>query len=843
MHKITHFFHNLDNYIFRHPKTYLSFVGIITLFFAAQIPGIKMYSDFADLLPQSHPYIQLHNEIKDTFGGANVIVVGIEVKDGDIFSNETLDLIHRMTQAVDSLPGINHNLVTSLTHRNSRKIWLTEMGNINSEPYYRPLDGAMSNQQLIELKKDIIANPRIYGPLVSPDMKVALIKAQLNEGQLDYEKTFAQLQTVRESEQNDSINIYVTGQPVLQGWVYTYKEQIINIFLLTALIMIALLMFHFRTAYGVLIPLAGVIVSSIWGMGIISLFGYNLDPLSLVIPFLISARAMSHGIQLVERYYLELHNLESNASEGNSKPADNRQAQKAAQRTFESLFRPGTLGVVSDAIGLLLIAIGSIPLNTKLAHYASLWALSIVITVLITVPLLLSILPKPGNTALKSNILRSIGQGCAKLVGGHSSAKAILVTAGLLLVAGFYFSSQVTIGEAEPGSPILYQNHDYNISSKVINDRFPGSEELYLVAEHERPGGIKEPEVLEALADLERHMLLDPEVGGAKGIPDLIKQVNRLLHNDDPRWYQIPPDPVYTGGLMFTYMASSPIPGALKEFTDTDERIANLVFFYKDHQGETIRRATHMAKQWIEENTHQLEELDIRLAGGTIGVTAAMNEAAFDTNKIVLPLVFLLIFLSVTFFYTSLHAGFLMFIAMLFATTLTYAYMGLQHVGININTVPIIAVGVGVGIDYSIYMMDRIREEMVTQKNLSLAVSRALSTTGLAISFTAITLIAGIVMWVLVSDLRFQADAALLLSVMIVLNAAAALLLVPSWILIFKPRFIVQTYADPDGIIHNTAAPAQKDNQNYQETKNNNNSDENLNHKDLKNDDLCGYQN
>lgn len=781
MTKILNIFHNIDDYVFRHPRTWLALIAMLTVFFALQIPALKMYSDFADLLPQSHPYIQLHNEIKDNFGGANVIIVGVELTEGDIFTNEALATIHRVTQAVDSLPGVNHNLVTSVTHRNSRHVWLTEFGSINSEPYYKPLDGDMSDAQLSQVRENVVANPRIYGPLVSPDMKVALIKAQLNEGQLDYEKTFAQLQEVRQSEQRAGINIYATGQPVLQGWVYTYKDQIIEIFLFTALIMVSLLIFHFRRPMGVLVPLAGVIISSIWGMGIISLLGYNLDPLSLVIPFLISARAMSHGIQLVERYYSELAEHDDN--------------RIAAQLTFESLFRPGTLGVVSDAIGLLLIAIGSIPLNTKLAHYASLWAVSIIITVLLAVPLLLSILPKPKNTELKTNVLRSVGSSCARLVGGQRAPHVILGVAAALLVAGLYTSSFVTIGEAEPGSPILYQDHDYNISSKLVNDRFPGSEELYIVAEHTDKGGLKKPEVLAALEDLEEHMLLDPEVGGAKGIPDLIKQVNRLMHNNDPRWYQIPPDANYTGGLMFTYMASSPIPGALNEFTDTDERIANLVFFYKDHQGETIRRAIHMAKQWIAENNGKVEGLTIRLAGGTIGVTAAMDEAAFDTNKTVLPLVFLFIVLIVTFFYRSLYAGLLMLMAMIFATVMTYAYMGIQRVGININTVPIIAVGVGVGIDYSIYMMDRIREEMMRLGDLRAAVQRAISTTGLAISFTALTLIAGIVMWVVLSDLRFQADAAQLLSVMIVLNAIAAMLLVPSAILLFKPRFVMHSSA------------------------------------------------
>lgn len=786
MQNVLKFLHRLEVGVFHYPRVYLATIILLTVFFALQIPGVKMYSDFADLLPQEHTYIHLHNEIKDNFGGANVIVVGVAVDEGDIFTNETLAVIHHVTQAVDSLPGVNHNLVTSLTHRTTRKIWLTEMGNINSEPYYEPLNPALTTEQLNQTRIDVTANARVYGSLVSPDRKTALVKAQLNEGALDYEATFRQLQKLREDHATQGITIYATGQPVLVGWAYKYKAQIFQILAFTAVIMIALLILHFRSAYGVLVPLGAVLVSSLWGLGIISLFGYNLDPLGLVIPFLISARAMSHGVQLVERYYAEL--------------SEHEHAALAARRTFENLFRPGSLGVVSDAIGLFVISIGSIPLNTKLAHYSSVWAICVIFNVLIAVPLLLSILPKPSKTALRQNALHLLGNACASLVA--YAPRVVLTVTTVLLVGGIWQASKVSIGESEPGSPILYQDHDYNISSKAINDSFPGSEELYIVAEHRDPGGIKRPDVLLALEDFERHMLLDPEVGGAKGLPDLIKQINRLLHNDDPRWEQIPRDESYVGGLMFTYMASSPIPGALKEFSDPDDRIANLVFFYKDHRGETIRRAIYMAKQWIAEHENSVDGLTLRLAGGTIGVTAAMNEAAFDTNKIVLPVVFGLIFLSVTLFYSSIHAGFLMFVTMFFATTLTYAYMGWARIGININTVPIIAVGVGVGIDYSIYMMDRIREEVLKSCSLADAVQRAIATTGLAIVFTALTLIAGIIMWIFMSDLRFQADAALLLTVMIILNALAALLLVPSWVLMFKPTFVTQLFLDEEGVIH-----------------------------------------
>lgn len=785
---ISRFFRMIEVFVFYHPKTFLSVILLATAFFATRVPYLEMYSNFADLLPQEHPYIQLHNDVKDTFGGANNVVMAISVEEGDIFNSDTLSRIHRLTLGVDSLPGVNHNLVRSLTHRTVRKTWLTELGNMNSEAYYDPLYPDMTEEQLKQLRLDVMANPTVYGLLVSPDLKSALIRGTFNEGQLDYVEIFRQLgklkddvEQLRATEVAPGVHIYATGQPVLMGWVYSYLNQIMQIFFLTLAILLALLVLYFRSRlYGIVLPLIGVLISATWGLGIVALLGYNLDPLTLVIPFLITARAMSHGIQLVERYYHEAHEAHDN--------------HDAARRTFETLFRPGTLGIVSDAVGLLLISLGSSPINVKLGIYASIWAGTVVITVLIAVPLVLSLLPlSKVSSSADEDAQTGVFASLARVVTSSRGSAGVLLLALVVYIGGGVLSSRVQIGESEPGSPILYPDHDYNVSSQNINDNFPGSEEMYIVARTSEPGGIKRPEVLRALEDLQIHMLKDPEMGGSKGMPDLVKQVNRILHNDDPRWSVIPDEASYVGGLMFAFMASSPIPGALKEFVDTDEQTANLVFFYKDHKGETLRRAIHMAKEWIEDPANQVEGLEVRLAGGPIGVTAAINEAAFESNIVIIPAAMALIFLFVTLFYWSLHAGWLMFLVMTFCTVATYAYMGIVGIGIDVNTVPIIAVGIGVGIDYSIYMMDRIREETARLGgDLEAGIRLAIATTGKAIAFTATALIGGVVMWAFVSDLRFQADAALLLVVMLILNAWAAANLVPAWIVRFRPAFIVK---------------------------------------------------
>ena len=152
-------FPRFGNLLFDHRKVVLTVLLLITCWFAYYIPAVRMLSDFADLLPQEHPYIKLHNSIRDTFGGANIITIAVVVEEGTIFENDTLSRIHRITEAVDQLTSINHNLVTSLTHRNTRRISLTPDGTIRSTTFYDPQRGEYTSTELAEMQRNVVASP------------------------------------------------------------------------------------------------------------------------------------------------------------------------------------------------------------------------------------------------------------------------------------------------------------------------------------------------------------------------------------------------------------------------------------------------------------------------------------------------------------------------------------------------------------------------------------------------------------------------------------------------------------------------------------------------------------
>lgn len=762
--------------VFRFPRLTLAAVGAATLFFAAQLPNLSLHSSFADLLPAHHPYIELHNRIRETFGGANVILVALEVEEGSVLTPDGLARLERLTRRIDGVPGVNHNLLRSLTHRNVRNTRVTPDGNLVSRPYYNPRAPAPDAQQLAELRRQIEADPAVFGVLISQDFSTALIQAQLNETGLDIPETFAALQQIRTEEAAPGISIHAVGPSVLAGWAFLYLPEAGQVAVWTVIIMLVLLWGHFYHPVGVFLPLLAALTSAIWGLGYVGLRGQAIDPLTLVVPFLISARALSHAVQMLERFREEWERY-----------SDSREAARAA---FESLFTPGLLAIVGDAAGIWLISLSDIPLNDKLAGYGSFWALSISVSGLVLVPLLLAYVNPPRGGRVSAVLRWGIPRWSALLT-RPAIARRCLWGCAAASALSFYLSAGLSLGETRPGSSLLYADHDYNRSAEAIAEKFAGTAPLYLIARTPDDGGIRQREVLEALESLTEEMERDPAVVASYGLPQLVRTLHRFNRNGDPRYAQLPDSAEDTGGLIYSYLLTAAIPDALRHLLDSPHRESNAIFYARDHRAETVQRLVERAEAWARSPAAQVDGLELQLAGGVVGVAAAINQEIRASNWRILPAVLGFVFVSVLIFYRSLHAASLMLLTMLLATLLTHAYLRVAGIAMNLNTISVVGVGIGIGIDYAIYLMDRIRWEVrVEGRDLGGAVRVALETTGLAISFTATTLVCGVAAWVFASTLRFQADAAKLLIAMMIFNLLAALLFVPAWVIVFKPRFL-----------------------------------------------------
>ncbi len=766
-------------------RKWISFaiICVPTIMLAMHIPKIEVYSRFADLLPEKHEYIQNYNRMKQTFGGANVVTMALETTDPkeDIFTADTLKKIKYLTEQVDLIEGVNHYQVASMAHPKIRRIRTTAGGLIKSEPVL-PKEIPTEPAGLKQLREESFNNDIVYGTYISTDGRAALILAGFDEERLNYTNIHTRLQELKkEVEADGKTKLYVAGEPMLKGWIYYYSKELKVIFGVTGVVMISLLWFHFTSLTGVIVPSLGTALSAIWGLGFVGWMGYNLDPLILVVPILISARTASHCVQMMERYYDEIR-------AGTAK-------EPAVRIAMGELLLPATLGILADAFALLVLTMSSMPMISKLGYYCAFWGASNLVTVAILVPLVMSILPRPTvslqeeHKHLPSRMMHTMG---VFLVGPKASA-VIMSGALALTVWAFYYGWHVQIGESKPGSPILFPDSEYNVAAAVIADKFAGANQFSIFFEGAESHRMKDPKVVAVMEEFGRYMANTFNYGGTREIPHLVRSINRLYHYDDPRWSIIPSTQKDIGNTLFMYEAGASIPGVILEYMDLEGRTANFVVFYKDATGRTVHEAVDAAKKFLAE--HPMEGVTPRFAGGIIGTTAAANEETEISDLKMTAAIISMVTLAIALAYRSLVAGFMVFGLLVLCVMTNRAFMTVRDIGLNVNTLPVTAVGIGVGVDYAIYMLDRLKEE-ARHRTLIDAIVTSMRTTGAAILFTATTILAGIIYWIPGSSLRFNSEMSLLLCLLLTSNMVGAITLIPLLVRIFKPRFVTASHVD-----------------------------------------------
>src|SRR5262250_484691 len=600
----------------RHPVTIV--VILVTALFAYWGSQLRLVTSFGDLLPQSHEYIKIHNRFSASFGGANNIMIMLELRDETIATPENLNKIWRMTQGLDKVYGVNHNQIDSIAHRTVRYLKVAAGGTMRAQPV---MTGEVQTQDEANLiRRNVHNSENIYGLLVSIDDKAALIRANFIEGKLDYNRIFTEVNdNVVNPFQDANTEIYVAGEPRLYGWVYNYAGDVFFILVVTYCIEWVLRWMYFHDWRGALRPTITGLIAAFWGLGFIHLIGLALDPLMLVMPFLITARAVSHAIQMHDRYYEEFE------KSGWHK-------RRAIVAAFGELFVPTLSRISTDAFGVLVILLVPVIMLQKLAITASWWILAITISEMLLNPIVYYYLnpPEPVLVVLRERggFRRIINRFVARLLtptGMTVTVVAWLIASGVAL----YFVRGLTIGDPTSASPLLFLDSPYNISHKRIQDKFGGVEPLIVVAEGYDRDAMKEPKMLRRMEEFQRTLERDPSIGYSFSLVDIIRAVDMVFHELEPKWGVIPNTWVDVGSLFFIYFSGSP-PTETAKYVDPSYTTAHVTFYCKDHKGDNIRRIIRRAKAFIYRSQQKDLGITLKEENGKVVIAAVHPDVQWE---------------------------------------------------------------------------------------------------------------------------------------------------------------------------------------------------------------------
>lgn len=758
-------FKNIASVIFKYRILLLAALSIITLFLAYQASRLEVATDFSRMVPREHEYIKDYAPFKEVFGGGNHLKIEVSLRDGDIVSTDFLRLLRKINEDVMFVKGVDRLKVQSLVSPETKYLIINEegfdMGPIVPERIPETEEGLARVRENINIA-------RLQGRLVSMDMKSVLISAEIYETGVDYLSVYRQLNNIRDKYSGENISIHINGFAMVMGFVNDAMPKIIALFILTTLITFIILWRYFRRLKLAVLPLAFGGVAVLWSLGISGMIGMKLDPMTTIVPFLVFAIGVSHGIQMIKRYIEEcgIHSA----------------GYDAALHSLAGLLLPGSVALITDVIGFITIMFVPIGVIQDLAVIASIGVACIIIANLVALTLVLSYYPNvvmcEATKEQESSFIFRALKSVSRLTYGEN-AKVTVVVSVILFLIGIFTARTMKVGDVNPGEPLLWEDSTYNQdAARIMKDFMFGIDSMSVVVDGVEEGTCKQYDVLRIMDEFEWEMGKIPGVTFIFSPLLIAKFVNEMLHEGNVRWRELPKGRRELGLIMATAGSTDD-----SEFMSMGCEFMNIRIYLSDHKGETIRRVIKRAKQFIAENPLPNGARFV-LAGGNAGVMAATNEVVDSAQVPMLVFIYLSIFILCVIVFRRLRAPFFIISPLLVVSVLATAFMKLFGLGLNVNTLPVATLGVGIGVDYGIYIYSRLREELLRTDNFGEAVTRTLQTTGTAVLYTAITLSVGVLTWLL-SDLKFQADMGLLLGFIFIANMVGAMILLPALVYIF----------------------------------------------------------
>jgi uncharacterized protein len=762
----------LERFIFSRRPLLLVLFLLATLFFAYKITELRPDASFEKMIPMEHPFIRAFMRHAADLGAAGTTIqVAVEHTSGDIFDADYLDLLQRINDEVFYLPGVDRNRMRSLWTPNVRWIEVTEQGWEGDKVIDARYDG--SQRALDQLRQNILRSGEV-GRLVADNYQSSIIQAPLIDrdpatGQpLDYWALSQALeQNVRQKYQHLStgadgqptVKIHIIGFAKIVGDLLDGIKAIILFALITLVITSILLFLYARSFSGALVPLLCSIIAVIWQLGLLTTLGYGLNPYSILIPFLVFAIAVSHGVQVINAIGLE-------AAAGQDQLG-------SARHAFRTLYIPGMTALVSDAIGFITMVLIPIQVIKDLGVAASVGVAVIILTNLVLLPVLMSYfgisdraLRRLRDKQRKQRIDR-LWRGLSNFANARVAGISI-VLAALGFAVGYVGGQELRIGDLDPGAPELHPDSRYNLDNQYITENYATSSDILVVMVETGPQECTDYRNLELVDRFTWHMENTPGVNSAMAATTVSKLVATGYNEGNLKWATISRNQRQLG---FTF---NQMPESLMNTTCS---LLPVALFLDDHKSETLQAVVDAAQAFARDNRR--EGIHFALAAGNAGIEAATNQEIASARTRMLLLVYSVVSLLVFISFASWRAVVCIIVPLMLTSALCQALMAYLGIGIKVATLPVIALGVGVGVDYGIYIYSRMAYFLRRGQGIQEAYFNTLTSTGKAVSFTGVTLAIGVATWMW-SPIKFQADMGMLLTFMFLWNMIGALWLLPA---------------------------------------------------------------
>ncbi len=764
----------LERALFNHRALVLLLCLAATLLLGWQASRLTLNASFEKTIPRDHPFIHNYLEHRQELAGlGNAVRIVVANPNGSIYDQGYLHSLQQLNDAVYLLPGVDRTAMKSLWTPSTRWTGVTEEGLEGGPVIPDGYDGAAAS--LDALKRNVERSNEI-GQLVAFDQRSSMIYVPLLEqtpdGQaLDYTAFAHELESLRERFQGQGVQIHITGFAKVVGDLIDGLRQILLFFAAAIAITAVVLYGYTRCVRSTALVVVCSLVAVIWQLGLLPLLGFELDPYSVLVPFLVFAIGMSHGAQ-------KMNGIMQDIGRGMHRLV-------AARFTFRRLFLAGLTALLCDAVGFAVLMIIQIQVIQDLAVIASLGVAVLIFTNLILLPVLLSYVGVSARAARRSlRAEEAEARGARKhavwrfldLFTRRRCAASCIAMAALMALGGYAVSLHLKVGDLDAGAPELRADSRYNRDNAFVTQHYGASSDVFAVMVRTAPGGCSAYDTLKRVDDLDWQLRGLQGVDSTNSLALLNRRVLVGLSEGSPKWYDL----VNNQATLNMVTANAP-----RGLYNDDCSLLTLYAYLTDHKADTLARVVDSVQGFAQANDS--EQASFLMAAGSAGIEAATNQVVKQANRDMLWWVYGAVILLCLVTFRSWRAVLCAVLPLVLTSILCEALMVALGIGVKVATLPVIALGVGIGVDYALYVMSIVLAQLRQGASLSQAYYRALLFTGKVVMLTGITLAIGVGTWIF-SPIKFQADMGVLLAFMFVWNMVGALILLPALAYFLLPQ-------------------------------------------------------
>ena len=698
----------------------LLFAVVIALSYGTS--KLTFTSDFRAYFGPENPQLLAFEEMERTFSKQDTIYFYIHATDGDLFTNRGLSLIETLTDESWKLPYSQR--VISLQNYQHTDVEDDEL--VIDFLFYESADLTPSNLQRI--KHITLSEPTLLHRLISEDGASTGISVRtvLPKGntRLTSKKAVSAARALAEKVRPDfpEFEILVGGSltsNVTMG--EAIKQDVENLLGLSYLVMIITMIILLRTFSGMLLTLMVISFSVLSTMGLFGWLGFTMTPPTGFVPTAILTIAVADSIHILITYYYELNH-------GKSK-------LEAIQEALRINFSPVFITSITTVIGVLCLNASDSPPYRDMGNMIATGVFFAWLYSITFLPAMLALMPIPRGKV--ENNKPSFMIHFANLV--IRFYKPLFIFMAVVIIAIGSQLNKNTISER--WHEFFDTTFEVRRALEATNETLGGLHRIFFILDSKIEGGINNPKYLQQADDFSQWLLTQDKVSNVESITEIIKRLNKNLHNNDEAWFKVPENRELAAQYLLLYELSLPLGLGLDDTINNARSASRLTVSFEKADSVYILELEQKSLAWLKDNAP-----DIYVSEGT-GLDIVFSNLTFrnigsmmNGTSIALVLIsFLLIFAL-----RSFKIGLISLIPNLMPAILAYGIWGMINGQIDTAVSVVVCLSLGIVVDDTVHFLSKyLRAQREQNMSSEDAIRYAFNTVGNALIVTSAVLVGG----------------------------------------------------------------------------------------------------